>query len=381
MIRAFRYPLRLNQQEEAGLDEIRLNCQRLYNAALEQRREAYRKQKKTVSRYDQHKDLTELREADLEGYGSIAAIILRSPLNRLDKAYKAFFRRIKQGQKPGFPRFKGKDRYDSFSFPSPIIKGNLLTITKFGQVRLHLYRPLKGTPLEAHVRKTCKGWEASIVCDLSVALPKVEIKTAIGIDVGLTHFAVHSNGSEVKNPRFFQKSEALIAYRQQKLVHKKNKRSNSRKRAKLLVSKAYQHTHNQRLDFARKLAKEVVSKYDLVAIEDLDIKGMAKSNKAKPKSIHDAAWAIYAACLNFKAEEAGKTVVAVDPRGTTQDCSRCGTKVPKTLRDRWHLCPNCGLSIGRDHNSAREILVRGLRMASQQGMKIPCLAEVIKETL
>jgi putative transposase len=374
MIRAFRYPLRLNQQESAGLDEIRLACQRLYNAALEQRKDAYRKQKKSISRYDQHKDLTELREADSEGYSSISSLILRSSLNRLDEAYKAFFRRIKQGEKPGFPRFKGKDRYDSFSFSNPVIKDNLLTIPKFGQVKLHLYRPIKGIPLEAHIRKTYKGWETSIICDLGEAPSKVEIKTSTGIDVGINHFVTFSDGLEVENPRFYRKSEVLLAYRQQRLAYKKNKHSNSRKRAKLLVSKIHQHIKNQRLDFARKLAKEVINKYDLIAIEDLNIKGMVQNHNLS-KSVNDASWSIFAACLNFKAEYAGKTIVAVDPRGTSQICSRCGKVVKKTLANREHNCPYCGLVLGRDHNSAIEILARGLRAVSQLRSKDLNLAE------
>ena len=372
MIRTFRYPLRLNAQEEVGLDEIRLACQRLYNAALEQRRDAYRKQGKTVSRYDQQKELTELRAVD-EIYGSISPRVLRSSLNRLDRAYQAFFRRLKSGQKPGFPRFRARDRYDSFSFPLPVIKGNLLTIPSFGKLRLHLYRPLKGTPKETHIQKTVNGWYASIVCDLGEAPPKTEIKTSTGIDVGLNTFAVFADGSEVENPRFFRKSEALLAERQRKLSRKR-KGSTSRKRAKRLVAKTHLHTSNQRLDFARKLAKEVISKFDLVAIEDLNIKGMVRAlNMAK--SVNDAAWGLLAACLNFKAEEAGKTIVAVDPRGTSQRCSHCGETVKKTLSEREHRCPHCGLVLGRDHNAARNILSLGLSEVSRSVGKPAELAE------
>ena len=375
MIRSFRYHLFLNQQELAGLDEIRVKCQRLYNAALEQRISAYRKQEKTVSRYEQHKELTELRQSDPEGYGSIAAVILRSPLNRLDRAYKAFFRRIKQGQRPGFPRFRSRDRYDSFSFPNPVLKGDLLTVPSFGTVRLKLYRPLKGKPLEAHIRKTCRGWEASVVCDLGAAPEKLEIKIATGIDVGLTSFATFSDGSEVENPRFFRRSEALLAKHQKALASKKKRRnSNSRKRSKLLVAKTHLHIRNQRLDFLRKLAKEIVSKYDLVAIEDLNIRGMVRTLNFG-KSVSDASWGLFAACLSNKAEEAGKTIVAVDPRGTSQNCSGCGKRVVKLLSERQHRCPHCGLSLGRDHNAALNIHALGLSAVSRTGAKAPMLAE------
>jgi len=368
MIRSFRYPLRLNQQEETGLEEIRLACQRLYNAALEQRIDAYRKQGKTISKYEQYKELTELK-------GVISPRILRSSVDRLDRAYKAFFRRVRSGHKPGFPRFKGIDRYDSFSFPNPVVKGNLLTVPSFGKIRLKLYRPLKGKPLEAHVRKTCRGWEASVVCDLGAAPEKVEAKTSTGIDVGLSSFATFSDGSEVENPRFFRRSEALLAKHQKALSSKKKRRnSSSRKRSKLLVAKTHQHIKNQRLDFARKLAKEVFSKYDLVAIEDLNIRGMVRTLNLG-KSVSDASWGLFAACLNFKAEEAGKTIVAVDPRNTTQNCSRCGKRVVKLLSERQHNCPYCSLSMGRDHNAALNILALGLRAVSRIGAKAPILAE------
>src|SRR3990172_5731385 len=165
MIRAFRYPVIVNSAEEAELDRIRLACQRLYNAALEQRIDAYRKQGKTLSRMTQQKDLTDLRAADVE-YAGVAAIILRSALFRLERAYQAFFRRVTQGGTPGFPRFKSRDRYDSFSFSEPAVTGRVLQVPRLGPVRLRLYRHLKGKPLEARIRKTASGWEASIVCDL-----------------------------------------------------------------------------------------------------------------------------------------------------------------------------------------------------------------------
>jgi putative transposase len=372
MLRAFRYPLKLNQQEIAGLEDILLACQRLYNAGLEQRIDAYRKQKKSFSNYDQHLQLTELRAVAPE-YKAVGAIILRSSLDRLHRAYSAFFRRIKAGQTPGFPRFKSRDRYTSFSFPKPVIKGNFLSIPGYGKVRLHLYRPLKGTPLQAHIKKTARGWEASIVCDLGEAPVKTPILTSTGIDVGLNSFAVLSDGTEISNPRFYRKSEAHLA-RAQKALSSKRRGSNSRKRAKRAVGVIHQHICNQRLDFCRKLSKQLVSQFDLISIEKLNIKGMIRSNLAK--SISDASWGQFAACLNFKAEEAGKTITAVDPRNTSQLCSGCGTKVPKTLAERIHKCPSCNLELTRDHNAALNILALGLRAAERISAKAGVLAEV-----
>jgi putative transposase len=361
MIRTFNYPLRPTQDQELALTGVLVSCQRLYNAGLEQRIDAYRKQGKSVTKFDQMKDLTELRRHDLD-YGQVAATVLRSPLVRLDRAFQSFFRRLKTGQKPGFPRFKSRDRYDSFSFPcnprGNAIRGNFVTIPSFGDVKFHCYRPLRGIAKECHVRRTARGWVLSVVCDLGAAPVKVtDVNATTGIDVGLTHFATLSNGEQIENPRFYRKSEEILARRQQELATKK-RGSKSRLRAKRLVGRAHEHIRNQRLDFLRKLAKSLVSRYDLIAYEDLNIRGMVKSNLAK--SIHDASWGIFIACLSFKAEEAGKYIQPVNPRGTSQRCSGCDTVVKKTLSQREHLCPACGLRLDRDHNAARNIEALGL---------------------
>jgi putative transposase len=358
MTRTFSYPLRPTAAQHQALTGMLLLCQRLYNAALEQRIDAYRKQRKFLSRIDQQKDLTELRRHD-ETYGQVAATILRSPLFRLERAFQAFFRRLKKGEKPGFPRFKSRNRYDSFSFPEPLIQEKLIFIPKFGLVRFHLYRPLRGQALEAHVRRTAKGWVLSIVCDLGAAPPKVEVRTSTGIDVGLTSFATLADGSSIENPRFYRKSEETLARRQQTLARKK-RGSESRQRAKRLVRQAHEHIRNQRLDFLRKLSKVLVERYDLIAYENLNIKGMVHGTLAK--SIYDASWATFIRCLVSKAEEAGKHAIGVNPWGTSQRYSRCAA-VPakrKTLADREHHCEACGLHLDRDHNAAINILTLGL---------------------
>jgi putative transposase len=356
VIRTFKYPLRPNKAQEAFLDTYLLRCRQVYNAGLEERREAYRKQGKTVSRFDQQKELTELRREDPD-FGSVPTAILRSALKRLDLGYQAFFRRVKAGEKPGYPRFKNKDRFKSFSFmKSPLVKDSTVLIPKLGYVKFHQYRPLRGTPLDASIRKDARGWWLAVQCDLGEAPPKVQPKSHIGIDVGLSSFATLSTGEKIDNPRFFRKSEDLLANRQQILARKK-RGSSSRKRAKVLVARTYDHIRNQRLDFARKVAKGLFSRFDAVAFEDLNIRGMVRSNLAK--SILDAAWGLLIHCLTCKAEEAGKYAIGVDPRGTSQRCSRCGKVCKKTLADRVHLCP-CGPSTDRDHNAAINIDTLGL---------------------
>lgn len=362
MIRTFNYPLKPTVAQNSALTSVLGTCQQLYNAALEQRIHAYRKQGKTLTLIDQQRDLTDLRRHD-EAFSAVAATILRSALIRIDLAYKGFFERIRRGEKPGFPRFRSRERYDSFSFPCQpgvnVIRGAHVRIPALGNVKFKQYRPVRGIPKIVHIRRTGTNWALSIVCDLGTPPVKVNINTSTGIDVGLTVFATLASGKQIENPRFYRKSQELLADRQRKLATKK-KSSSSRSKARCLVVKAHRRIKNQRLDFLRKLAKTLVTTYDLIAYEDLKIKNMVRGNLAK--SIHDASWGIFINCIKSKAEEAGKYAVGVNPRGTSQRCSRCA-HVPierKTLADRVHFCESCKLRIDRDYNAAINIHALGL---------------------
>ena len=364
MFRTFLYPLYPTTAQEAEFERILYGCQQLYNACLEQRIEEYRKRGKSPSRYDQQKDLTNLRKEDAF-FGSIGVGVLRSAVSRLDKAYQTFFRRVKKGETPGFPRFKGKGRYDSFDWPEPVIRGNQVLVPRLGKIRFNLYRPLKGVPKAAVVERKTGKWFLSVQCDLGPAPTKLavvdEAKTT-GIDLGLTTFATLSNGEEIGNPRFLRTSEKKLAERQRKLS-RKQRGSKSRQRAKLLVAKMYEHISNSRLDFARKTAKNLFSRFDLVGFEELNIQKMTRESRLS-KSINDVAWGVFTRCLTCKAEEAGKWAAGVNPSGTSQDCSRCGEKVPKDLSQRTHDCPKCGLVLGRDLNAARNVHQRALGLSA-----------------
>lgn len=359
MIRTFRYPLYPTRSQAEVLERWLVLCQRLYNGALEERREAWRKQRKSLSQFDQQIELTQLREQDSE-YGGMPLPPQRSALRRLELAFQSFFRRLKNGETPGFPRFRSRDRYDSFSIGRVTPWENRVLVPRLGQVKFKLYRPLRGFVREAQIRQTADRWYICFSCDLGEAPPKVAVRSVTGIDVGLINFAVLSDGTAIENPRFLRQSEARIACRQRALARKK-RGSNGRHRAKLLVAKSYEQLRNQRLDFVRKLSAILIAKYDLIAHEDLKISRMVRGNLSK--SILDAAWGIFLHALACKAEEAGKHVVAVDPRGTTQRCSGCGTRVPKLLSQREHACDRCGLRLGRDHNAALNIHALGLSAA------------------
>jgi len=313
-----------------------------------------------VTLYDQQKELTKLRAVDPE-WAAIPAWVERSALTRLDRAFKAFFRRVKAGQMPGFPRFRSRDRYNSFDLGSevPRIDGDRALLPKIGMVKFHQYRELRGTVRHVSVSRTARGWAISFVCDLGDAPSKVPVRSAVGVDVGLEAFATLSNGERVDNPRFFRAGQGVLTRRQQSLA-RKSRGSNSRAAAKQLVARAHERIRNQRLDFARKLACALFNRFDLVAHEDLSIAGMVHGNFGK--SIHDAAWGQFLGALACKAESAGKWCVPVDPRGTSQSCPACGVVAKKPLEQREHRCP-CGFVAHRDHAAALCILGRGLRPA------------------
>jgi putative transposase len=353
MLRTFRYPLRVNRTNEAVLRAWLESCRQLYNGALEHRIGAWKKARVSVNYVMQTAELTEIRAED-SGYRAIPVIVSRSALRRLERSFQAFFRRVRAGDKPGFPRFRAYGRYDSLSIGCAAPRGDRVRIPKLGPVRFHLYRPLQGTVLETQLRRSCGRWFVCFSCDLGPAPDKRPPAKVVGIDVGLTHFAVTSDGEVIDNPRWFRRAEASLAERQ-RVLERKQRRSRSRERAKLQVGKAHLKVKNQRLDHARKLAVSLFTRYDVVKFEKLNIAGMVQGQNLG-KSISDAGWRVFTQALKCKAEEAGTWALEVDPRGTSIRCSQCGTDVPKTLADRVHSCSTCGLEIDRDLNAARNIL-------------------------
>lgn len=347
-----------------------MQCCQLYNAALEQRISAWKSQRKHVSKYDQQRQLTELRDSE-PAWWNMSVWAQRSALYRLDRAFQAFFRRCRSGQTPGYPRFRSVGRYDSFSIGRAVaIKSGRLHIPKLGHVKINLYRPLGGPILDVTIRRDGGGaWWASINCEIGQATEKVAVTSVAGIDLGLTSFATLSTGEQIANPRYLRRNEDTLAARQQSLERKCNG-SKSREKTRRLVARAHQKISNQRLDHARKTAKTLYNRFDLIAYEDLNIKGMRRNRKLA-KSISDVAWALFIRCLASKAEEAGKWLVPVNPRGTSQICSGCGAIVKKKLGERRHRCA-CGLDLDRDHNAALNVLRLGQSRVDHRIAEAPC---------
>jgi putative transposase len=362
MRRGFVYRLYPNKVQADKLDILLDIARQLYNAALQERRDAWKMQHKSLNYYDQANEIKELRES-LPEIAQLNCSVTQDILRRLDKSFKAFFRRINNGEKSGFPRFKGYDRFDSITFPAYgngiKIKGNLLYIQNVGLVKIKIHRSLEGEINRITIKRECDKWYASFSNTVEIE-PLMVSDKAVGIDVGLEFFAVTSDGEFIDNPRFMCEAEAILRKAQRK-VSRRKKGSNSRRKAVKLLARHHLKVSNQRKDFAHKFSRTIVNTYGFIAVEDLQIKNMVR-NHHLAKSISDAAWGMALDFADYKAEWAGRQFTRVIPNGTSQECAFCGTVVPKYLSVRIHHCPNCGHSVPRDFNSSLNILTRGRRV-------------------
>jgi putative transposase len=316
--------------------------------------------------YSQQASLVQLKK-DRPWYKDVYSQVLQNCVKRVDKAYERFVAGDSTGKRSGRPRFKGKGRYHSFTYPQmkqDCIDGKYLTLPKIGKVKLILHRPIpNGFKIKtATVTKKADGWYVSLsLQDVTVPVMTPEeapaMENTVGIDMGLKSFLVTSEGQEVAIPQHCRKAEKRLK-KVSRQLSRKQKGSNRRKKAAKRVAKLHQKVSNQRKDFHYKTVLWLLGKGIFVAHEDLNVKGMAKSKLAK--SINDAGWGQFLSILSVKAASAGQGAIAVNPNGTTQECSGCGAHVPKTLADRWHSCPHCGLEMDRDENAARNIKLKAV---------------------
>jgi len=350
-------------------------CRWVYNKTLETRRDAWQERQESLSLYDTNKMLPGWKE-EHSWLKSGHAQAMQNAQVRLDLAFKAFFRRVKTDEKPGYPRFRGKDRYDSFTYPQEKYNWRLadngrVRLSKVGYVKIKMHRPLEGKPKTLTIRRDTVGnWYACFSCEVEPK-PLAPVPDVVGIDVGLTHFATFSTGEQIENPRFFRKDEKALAKAQRKLSKCKKGTPEYRKQ-KRVIQHIHQRIANRRADFAHKLSRRLVNEFQVLAFEDLDIQDMQDGNwRGMNKSISDAAWGQLVKYTAYKAEWAGRSVVKVDPRNTTQMCSRCGRIVPKDLSVRIHSCPYCHLEIDRDLNASLNILARGLACLGERPRSSP----------
>ena len=287
--------------------------------------------------------------------------VLQNVAVRVNLAFDAFFRRVKGGETPGYPRIKGHGQYDSITYPQAgfgFHQGRL-RLSKIGDVAVRLHRRVEGVVKTCTVRLINGKWFVCFSCEVGAeVLPPSNEE--VGIDVGLKTFASLSNGENVENPRFFRKDEKALAKAQRKLGKQiksaagQTRGSKARKKARKLVSRIHERIRNRRHDFVHQTARRLVNRYGVIAVEKLNVRGMVK-NHCLAKSISDASWSMFRSVLTGKAERANRLVVAVNPAYTSQRCSGCGDIQKKSLSVRTHRCTVCGLVLDRDTNAAVNI--------------------------
>ena len=352
--KTFKYKLTPKQQRE--LESVLGLCWQLYNTALFQRRAAWQRSHVSLARFEQAAELKDIRAAFLE-YEAVHSHVLQDVLARLDKTYQAFFRRVQRGEKAGFPRFKGRNRYHSFTYKElgngAAINNGFLVLSKIGRIAVGWSRPLLGTPKAVTISWEADGYYVCFSCADAPAqhLPTVGQET--GIDLGLEAFATLSDGTRVFHPGYYRKAESYLR-RSQRRVSRRMKRSQRRRKAVKLLTKAHQTVRRQRTDFHHKTALALVQANDAVYHEDLQVRNMVQ-NHHLAKSISDAGWSAFLSILSYTAACAGRRVIAVNPAYTSQTCSGCGVLVTKGLSVRWRACPECGSSLHRDHNAAKNM--------------------------
>ena len=360
--KVYKYKLTPTPEQASLLERTLALCFQVYNAAIGERREAWRLCGVSVTYYQQKAELPGIKEAMPE-YAEVHSQVLQDVVLRVDRTFQAFFQRIRNGKTPGYPRFQSSSRYRSFTYPQygngAVLDGSLLSLSKIGRIRIRLHRPLRGTPKTVTVSREADGWYACVSCADVPAEPLPPTGQETGVDLGLESFATLADGTMIHTPRCYRQAEAYLR-RCQRRVARRQKGSNRRKKAVNLLAKAHQQVKRQRADFHHKTALALVRANDVIYHEDLQTANMLK-NHHLAKSIQDAGWSAFLSILAFKAAYAGKRVIAVPPAYTSQACSGCGRLVAKGLSVRWHCCPyeDCGARLHRDHNAARNILAIG----------------------
>ena len=354
----FKYKLLPSKRQHAALSKILTDQRILYNAALQERIEAYTKANVSIRLYDQIKSLTIIRQ-ECEGWSDYPANLQRGTLKRLDSAFQAFFATRKAGKKAGWPRFKGEDRFNSFGFAefSGIsIKGKRVYFKGMpAGIRVHFHRPLpQGTPLDATFKRTSRGWHICLGVRVT-AQPARQSSRWVGCDFGIINLLALSDGEIVPALRPTRLMAGELRKRSRALSRCK-KNSNRRRKVKARFTRTHERIANLRRNYLHQVSARLVREYDVIAVEKLNFRGLAGGFLSK--DVYDAGWATLKEMLRYKAEKAGAQLIEVNPRHTSQDCSGCGSRRAKTLKDRRHECPTCGLSLDRDVNAARNVLHR-----------------------
>ena len=354
--RTFKYRLYPTGNQIRVLDHDLDVCRFIYNSALEQRIDAWRRCGKSLSYNDQQAELTACR-AEIPEVGSLRCSMEQDVLRRLDKSYRAFFRRVKRGENPGFPRFKGRNRYDSFTYPLKGfgVKDGRLALAGVGHIKIRLSRPLEGKVKTCSIKRQAGRWYVCFAVEIEVAVIPRDLVRQVGVDVGLKSFATLTDGKIIENPRYLRKAEKKLK-KEQRRLSRRVKGSANRGKQKTIVAQIHQKVSDQRNDFHHQESRKLVNNYDLIRFEDLRIKNMVR-NHHLAKSISDAGWGQFTNFTSYKAENAGGVVEFVRAPGTSMECHVCGyVNHGLKLCDRHWVCPICVTHHDRDGNASWNIL-------------------------
>lgn len=356
--------------QETKLETSLETCRILYNRLLEWRKTAYEETGKSPSRYEQQAAFPQWK-AENEYLTRVHSQVLQEVGTRVDRTYQNFFRRSKEGkEKAGFPRFKGRGHYDSFTFPQSgfELQENAVKLSKIGNVKAIIHRQVEGKIKTCTIRRQNGKWFACFAIEVET-VPLEPNGEAVGIDIRISSFATLSNGEQIENPRFYRKDEVALA-KAQRRMSKFEQGTKERRKARKVVARIHERIRNRRHNFVHQEARKIVNRFEIIAVEKLNVKGMIKNGHLS-KSISDAAWSHFRTVLAVKAASAGRQYAQVNPAYTSADCSGCGLRAKKKLSERWHFCPVCGTSLDRDHNAALNILRMGLHSLGIQPIEAP----------
>jgi len=378
MFRSFKYRLYPTQTQERLLAHTLECCRRWYNDCLAERKTAWEERGESIGKLAQLRQVKKLKATNPD-VALIHSHVLQTVVGDLDRAFAAFFRRVKAGDKPGYPRFKSRDRFDSFGYKQLgngfKLDGRRLRLTFIGRLRVRWHRPIEGKIKIVRILRQAKKWYACFVCEVDAA-PLPSTGRSVGVDVGIHHLMVTSDNETIDNPRWYRSEQATLRVLQRTVARRARGGANRRKAVEALT-RHHERIANRRKDFLNKLTHALIERYDRIALEDLQITNLV-GNRRLSKSILDAGWSYLKQRLMCKAEEAGREVVLVNPAYTSKTCSRCGTLFESlTLADRWVSC-RCGLSLDRDHNAAINILNRAGH--ARWGITWPTEASVPQES-
>ena len=365
MVKIIKFRLFPTKGQRTALRSMLDECCWLYNRILQIRRDAYANDGVSLHLYDINPMIPDWKD-ERPSLRSVHSQVLQNVSERIQLAFQAFFRRCQNGENPGYPRFRSEERYKSISFPQPgkgfrLVDDNGLRLHGIGTIRIKRHRPIPGIIKRLTVKREETGhWFACFHVETEdLVLPVSD--QVVGIDVGLESFATLSNGEVVENPRFLKKDRKRLRKLNRQFFASPEGSERRAKKAKAKI-KVWNKITNRRTNFAHQTSRRLVDRFGIICVEDLDIRNMVSDgiNDFLNEGTHDAAWGRFIAMISYKAEEAGRVLVRVEPRGTSQDCSRCGERVAKELGTRIHDCPFCGLKIHRDLNASLNILRRGL---------------------